>query len=103
MNKFLYIRTTLSVPGAGSATHVAELEELSEDTCRLIRVVSLAPKDVVEGAATPHIANGNIDIPQEIVAHPSTFDQFPDITATAVPAEEFEALWAEAALKFPLN
>lgn len=53
MSTFLHVRTTMTIPQVGVAIHVAELEELSPTTCRMHRLVALAPNDAVVGAATP--------------------------------------------------
>ncbi len=97
----MYIRTTLEIPGAGTAIHVAELEEINAEACRMVRLIALAPNDAVVGLATPHRAVGDAQAPQEIVPHPDTYDQFEDITAEVIDAAQFHALWSEAVALFP--
>lgn len=97
MDNLLYVRTTLTVPGAGTAVHVAELAELDTHTCEMRRIVALAPNEAVIGAATTSRAVGNIDIPRERVPHPATYAAFPDISSEAIEATTFNALWSEAA------
>lgn len=74
----IYVRTTLSVEGI-NAVHVAELEEIDAETCRMVRLVD--------------VATGPAEIPNEIVPHPNTYDTFPDIEAEYITAAEFEELW----------
>lgn len=40
-------------------------------------------------------------LPNEIVPHPDTYDQYPDISATRLEEAEFEGLWSEATTLFP--
>lgn len=54
------------------------------------------------GVATPNSSTGNVDTPQEVVPHPDTYDEFPDISARYMDQEQFEALWTEATTKFGL-
>lgn len=49
----MYVRTTMEVPGVGSAIHIAEMEEVDVNTCTMLRMIALAPNDAVAGAATP--------------------------------------------------
>ncbi|QRP62035.1 hypothetical protein [Corynebacterium minutissimum] len=94
--KTLYVRTTLTVPGAGTAIHIAEMQEISDTACSMQRIIALAPDDSIAGAATPHASVGNADIPQQVVPHPNTYDEFPDIEAEFVSALQFHSLWTEA-------
>lgn len=101
MTTMLYVRTTLTIPGAGTAIHVAELEEAGPDVCTLHRMVALTPDDDVAGAA--HVQQGqvrvvgNMDTPMPTIPHPNTYDQFPDIEAAHITQADFELLWAQAA------
>ena len=95
MANYLYVRTELSVPGVGSAVHLAELEEHDAQRCRMHRMIALDPADSVVGVATPNSSTGNVDKPQEMVPHP-------DISARYMDQEQFEALWTEATTKFGL-
>ena len=99
---YLYVRTELTVPGVGSAVHLAELEEHDAQRCRMHRMIALDPADSVVGVATPDSSTGNVDTPQEVVPHPDTYDEFPDISAQYMDQEQFEALWTEATTKFGL-
>ncbi|GAB6951387.1 hypothetical protein HMPREF3155_02085 [Corynebacterium sp. HMSC06D04] len=96
MSTLMYIRTTMEVPGVGSAIHVAEMEEVDAETCTMLRMIALAPNDAVAGAATPNKSVGNADIPQSTVPHPNTYDNYPNISAEHVSEEDFTALWTEA-------
>ncbi|MDY3127294.1 MAG: hypothetical protein SOW59_04075 [Corynebacterium sp.] len=92
----LYVRTVLTIPGAGQAIHIAQLREQGSDTCHLEKMIALAPDESIVGAATPTATHGNIDKPSAVVPHPALYDQFPDITAEYIEEKHFTALWAEA-------
>ena len=91
----LYVRTTMSIPEVGTAIHVAEMKELSDDSCMMVRMIALAPNEEIVGAATPQTSVGNADIPQQVVPHPRTYDQFPDIDAELIDAPVFHSLWTK--------
>lgn len=94
--KTLYVRTTMSIPEVGTAIHIAEMQEISETACSLQRMIALAPNESIVGAATPQASVGNADIPQRVVPHPDTYDEFPDIEAELISALQFHSLWTEA-------
>ncbi|MCG7275857.1 hypothetical protein [Corynebacterium singulare] len=94
--KTLYVRTTMSIPEVGTAVHIAEMQEISETACSMQRMIALAPNESIVGAATPQASVGNADIPQHVVPHPNTYDDFPDIDAEFIGAMEFHSLWTEA-------
>ena len=96
MTNYLYVRTKLNVPGVGSAIHMAEMEEQDTRSCRMVRMIALDPSDAIVGVATPHSSTGNVDQPQEVVPHPDTYDDFPDISAQYIDQSRFDALWSEA-------
>lgn len=100
MNTKLYVRTILTVPGAGTAIHVAELTEIDTQTCLLHRLVALAPDESIVGAATPEQSYGEVDLPQTQVPHPDTYHRFPDIEAKQVSESDFHQLWEDAQKKF---
>ncbi|MBK4139541.1 hypothetical protein GWO53_03310 [Corynebacterium macginleyi] len=102
MANYLYVRTELSVPGVGSAIHLAELEEQDTQRCRMHRLIALDAAASIVGLATPRSHTGNVDKPQEVVPHPDTYSQYPDISASYMDHEQFEALWTEATTKFGL-
>lgn len=95
----LYVKTTLTIPGA-SATHVAELREVTSSECEMVRIVALAPQGIA-GAATKDTRVGNIDMPSSKVPHPDTYGDFPDISAEHIVEAEFESLWERAKLEWP--
>lgn len=101
METIHYVRTTLSIPGAGMAIHIAELKELDSQTCEMLRLIALDPNNSIVGAATGDSREGNIDMPTKQVPHPQTYDQFPDIDASYIKQHEFEGLWSEAQAIFP--
>lgn len=86
--KHLYTRLTMTIPGAGKAIHLADLEESGSD-CLVHRMIALTPDEVIAGAARVdkpgtnaekmHRA-GQIDVPKTTVPHPDTYGDYPDIT-----------------------
>lgn len=98
--KKLYVRTTMTVPEVGTAIHIAELEEISNEACSMLRMIALAPNDAIVGAATPTASVGDANIPQQVVPHPDTYDTFPDIDAEVIDAFQFHSLWTEAIALF---
>ncbi|MBC3186500.1 hypothetical protein H7347_07950 [Corynebacterium sp. zg-331] len=101
MSSPLFIRTILTIPGAGTATHVAELHPLGAERCRMARIVEVDPSGRPTGAAVGDRHYGMDTPPQEIVPHPDTYGAFPDVSAEELSAEEFRALWARAVAAFP--
>ncbi|MCS4535472.1 hypothetical protein [Corynebacterium sp. HS2168-gen11] len=97
----LYIRLDLEVPGAGSTTHIAELDPISSEACNLLRIVELDPAGTVQGMATPEKTLGITTPPQPVVPHPNQYGNFPDIKTQAVTETEFEELWEQALTQFP--
>lgn len=97
----IHVRIELSVPGAGSIIHVAELVEMDPHTCAMIRIIELDPSETIRGAATQEKSAGMANAPSPVVPHPGTYAEFPDIEHRFLSAEEFEGLWAEAAAAFP--
>src|SRR5699024_3035547 len=63
MDTIHYVRTTLSVPGAGMAIHIAELKELNSQVCEMLRLIALDPNNSIVGAAAGDAREGNIDMP----------------------------------------
>ncbi|QGU05860.1 hypothetical protein [Corynebacterium comes] len=96
-----HVRIELSIPGAGSIIHVAELAEMDPQTCAMIRMIELDPSDVIRGAATQEKSTGMANTPNPVVPHPDTYADFPDIEHSFLTPEEFEGLWAEAMATFP--
>lgn len=111
MSKLIHVRTEIEIPGNPSAIHIAEMQELIDETptspamCKMLRIIELAGTtrgETVTGAGQlPHKSVGLAAEPQEMVPHPDTYADFPDISAKRISAEEFEGLWLEAATKFP--
>ena len=107
--KHLYTRLTLTIPGAGTAIHLADLEETGND-CVVHRMIALTPEEAIAGAAhvdKPGTAQekltraGQIDIPKTTVPHPDTYGDYPDITTKRLSNDAFEAWWVEAQQRFP--
>ncbi|WP_047263205.1 hypothetical protein [Corynebacterium mustelae] len=97
----IFIRLDMTIPGAGSTTHIAELEEIDSSSCRMLRIIELDPHGVIHGGAASGVVAGLAAPPQDIVPHPRNYGDFPDITTTEISETDFNALWAETLAKFP--
>lgn len=96
-----FVRTTLTVPGAGTLITIAELQEISSESCTMVRMIELVPDETIMGAFADGRIVGQANEPLEQVPHPNTYDQFEGIEAEHLSPEEFEGLWAEVRAKFP--
>ncbi|RNE48113.1 hypothetical protein [Corynebacterium alimapuense] len=101
VKQIIHIRIDMTIPGAGSVTHIAELEEIDSSTCTMLRIIELDPSERIHGAATQSSSVGMPNKPSSTVPHPDTYADFPDIKSRPLTAEEFEGLWAEALAAFP--
>lgn len=99
-NGAIFVRTTLTIPGAGSVVNIAELTELSAQECRMERMIELTPDHSIAGAFIDGRVIGQANRPLDTVPHPNTYDQFEGIEAEHITADHFEGLWAEAKAKF---
>lgn len=95
----LFVR--IDVPGAIAASHIAELvTTVNPELCTMGRIIELSG-DLITGASGINSVNMTTQ-PAATVPHPDLYGtQFPDIKATPITEEEFEALWAEAQVKYP--
>lgn len=94
----IYIKTTLTIPGVGDMTHLAELEhQVGSPLCTPSRMLEVQG-NTVTGAfrRTPALNIGMSNPPQQLIPHPDTWGDMPDIVSEALTAEEFEAMWVEA-------
>lgn len=98
---FLYVRTEMTVPGAGVVAHLAEMKVLDDTMCRLHRMIELDPHGSIVGAVNHGKTVGGSQPPNELVPHPDTYGEYPDITALPLGEGEFEGLWSEARALFP--
>lgn len=101
MSDFLYVRIEMIIPQVGTTVHIAELEELNSQMCTMRRIIELDTRGSIQGGAYGEKMVGLAAPPADVVPHPSTYGDFPDIDARNLNAEEFETLWAEATTKFP--
>ncbi|MDO4761694.1 MAG: hypothetical protein Q4A31_07235 [Corynebacterium sp.] len=97
----LFVRIDLTIPGAGSTTHIAELVPQAAGMCALVRMIELDPQGRIHGMATADKMVGMASAPQKLVPHPDSYADFPDIESSSVSQEEFDSLWQEAKVKFP--
>lgn len=97
----IHVRIEMSIPGAGSVIHVAELAEMDHQSCTMIRIIELDPSETIRGAATREKSAGMANAPSPVVPHPDSYADFPDIQHSFLTPEEFEGLWAEATATFP--
>ncbi|WKD62279.1 hypothetical protein CCICO_11440 [Corynebacterium ciconiae DSM 44920] len=102
----LYVRISMAIE-AHAITHVAELEEIDAQQCRMLRVVELkGPASTshheheITGSAALN-AQGSFSLsgmdapPNPVVPHPDLYGQFEDIVATPLTAAEFEEYWSQ--------
>jgi len=99
--KLLHVRIEMTIPGAGSVIHVAELAPRDAESCTMLRIIELDPSETIRGAVTQESSVGMAQAPNPVVPHPDTYADFPDIEHSHLTPEEFEGLWAEAAAAFP--
>lgn len=92
----LYVKTTLRIQGVGTSVHIAELEPLNSQVCKMHRMLEMDPAGTIRGMATAGEVRGATTAPLQEVPHPDTYDQFEDIEAEHMDAASFEALWVEA-------
>lgn len=97
----LYITLIMEVPGVGRSKHAAELAPISEQHCRILRLIEFGAQDEISGAVQQQQPVGQVSLPAEVVPHPRTYGNYPDISSHDLSATEFEALWVEARQKFP--
>ena len=80
---------------------MADLEPIDDDYCRMVRMIELDPNDAITGAVHEGRTAGMANQPNDVVPHPDTYDQFPDISSRRLDKQEFEGLWTEATTLFP--
>lgn len=96
----LYVRTRYSDPQLGAELlNVAELEELSDTECEMVRMIEMDPGESITGIYHDGRVEGEANRPLDKVPHPDTHGRFPGITTTRIAREEFEGLWQEARAK----
>ncbi|WKD58421.1 hypothetical protein CAPI_09490 [Corynebacterium capitovis DSM 44611] len=97
-----YVRLHYVAPDlGGELLNVAELHELSDTECTMIRMIELDPHEAITGAWADGKLVGQANEPSTVVPHPDTYREFEGITADPMSEDEFLALWAEARAKFP--
>lgn len=100
MSDFLYVRIEMTIPQVGTTVHIAELEPLNTQMCTMRRIIELDPQGTIQGGAVGEKSVGLAAPPADVVPHPDSYGDFPDISARHLHADEFESLWAEAVTKF---
>ena len=96
-----FVRIDLTVPGVGTLINIADLVEVDGQTCTVNRMLELDPNETITGAYIHGRCVGQINEPQASVPHPDSYADFPDIEVRHVDPAQYEALWTEAAAKFP--
>ncbi|GAA1182022.1 hypothetical protein CGLAUT_12155 [Corynebacterium glaucum] len=97
-----YVRIHYQVPElGGELLNIAELEEISADTCTMVRMIELDPSETITGIFIDGRVIGQANEPMGTVPHPDAYNNFEGITATRLSQEAFEGLWEEARAKFP--
>lgn len=96
---YLYVKTTMQVSGLAPIVHLAELEPVpGAPLCRPARMLEVAADGAVTGAyrRTPELTVGMSSPPQQLIPHPDSWGDLPDIASERISATEFDALWLEA-------
>lgn len=91
----IYVKTTMQVPGMQDVVHYAELEHLpGSPLCRPLRMLE-ASGSTITGAfrRDPALSVGMANEPQQIIPHPDSWGDMPDISSERMTVEAFEALW----------
>ncbi|WP_080794344.1 hypothetical protein [Corynebacterium pacaense] len=111
MSNEIYVRTTIEIPGAPAVIHLAEMTPLIDAPdsapamCALARIIELSGDEkgeTITGAGRiPGPSRGLAAEPNEVVPHPDSYADFPDISSEMITSDVFEGLWLEAAAKFP--
>lgn len=102
----IYVKTVMSVPGVAEMVHLAELEHAEgSPLCTPSRMLEATGEGQITGAfrRTPALSHGMSTPPQQIIPHPDTWGDLPDITNEPLTAEEFEAQWQRAMEIFPVK
>jgi len=95
-----FVRIHYNVPElGGELLNIAELEEISDHECTMVRMIELDPAETITGIYVDGRVIGQANQPMGTVPHPRTYDSMEDITATHLSEEEFEGLWSEAQAK----
>ena len=102
----LYVRISMAIE-AHAITHVAELEEIDAQQCRMLRILEFkGPADSshrtheITGSAVL-TAEGSFALegmdapPNPVVPHPNLYGNFEDIVASPLTAAEFEEYWSQ--------
>lgn len=101
--KLLYVKTTLRVAGVGAVVHFAELEHVEgSPLCTPSRMLEATEDGRITGAfrRQPALNHGMASPPQQLIPHPDSWGNLPDIMSERMTAEEFEGLWGEAQALF---
>lgn len=101
--KLLYVKTTLRIDGVGSVVHMAELEHVEgSPLCTPSRMLEATEDGHLTGAyrRQPALNHNMANPPQQLIPHPDTWGDLPDITSETMSADEFEGLWQEAMAAF---
>ena len=87
-----YIKIELKDKDVIAPVSIAELEEVTREQCKVVRLIEKMG-DTYPGRIDHGVVHGNPAMPLDTVPHPDTYGDFPDVEATRLSAEEFEAEW----------
>ncbi|QPK83247.1 hypothetical protein G7Y29_10580 [Corynebacterium qintianiae] len=98
-----YVRIHYAEPDlGGELLNIAELEDVTEVECTMLRMIELDPAETITGIYAEGRVVGRANTPMGTVPHPDSYGQFDGITATRISRDEFEGLWQEALHKLGL-
>lgn len=95
----IYTKTIMRVTGLPAIVHIAELEHAEgSPLCTPARMLEATEAGRITGAfrRQPALNLGMSAPPQQIIPHPDTWGDLPDIVTERLTAEEFEELWGTA-------
>lgn len=97
-----YVRIHYQVPElGGELLNIAELQLIDAHSAHMLRMIELDPDETITGIYVDGRVHGQANQPLDVVPHPSVYSTLEGITATELTPIQFEALWQEAAAKFP--
>ncbi|AZA14720.1 hypothetical protein ACFPVT_03215 [Corynebacterium choanae] len=103
MTEMIYTKLTMEIPELGTVAHVAELQPMAENTgmCRMVRLIELSDGEVPSGGWVGGKSRNLATPPQEVVPHPDTFDDFPEVQSEILTGVAFDELWEQIVATYP--
>lgn len=97
-----FMQLTMDVPGLAPLCHLAEVvvpDGAGEGL--LVRIMELDESGTIRGAGRPGLHFDLSNEPLSVVPHPDTYKDMEDIDVQFLDPHRFEAMWAEACIKWP--